>query len=162
MLTLFSVVTSVKDYIEVVHKLVETNKTIDLNSYYDFGAILTYLVICFKNFFKDLISLNWFSNLWSLPIIIPNVASSIICEISVLDGYFHNLFTFLENPISYGNNNIFFYSLEKFTIGLINSLFLCLPTSTSHIITIRRFVVQGLEAGYISGLGTIAGNLIWF
>ena len=161
MLTLFSVVTSVKDYVEIVHKIIETNQNIDLNSYYDFGAILTYLIICFKNFCKDVFSLNWFINLWSLPVIIPNIASSIISEISVLDGYFHNLFTFLENPISYGNNNLLFYSLEKFTIGLINSIFLCLPTSTAHIITIRRFVVQGLEAGYISGLGTIAGNLVW-
>jgi threonine/homoserine/homoserine lactone efflux protein len=161
MLTLFSVLTSVKDYVEIVHKLIETNQTIDLNSYYDFGAILTYLIICFRNLCQDLLSLNWFANLWTLPILIPNIASSIISEVSVLDGYFHNLFTFLENPISYGNNNIFFYSLEKFTIGLVNSIFLCLPTSTAHIITIRRFVVQGLEAGYISGLGTIAGNIVW-
>jgi len=36
-----------------------------------------------------------------------------------------------------------------------------LPTSTAHIITLRRFVMQGLDAGYISGLGTIAGNLFW-
>jgi hypothetical protein len=161
MLTLFSVVTSVKDYVEIVHKLIETNQNIDLNNYYDFGAIVTYLIICFKNLCKDFFSFNWFSNLWTLPILIPTIASSIIGEISVLDGYFHNLFTFLENPISYGNNNILFYSLEKFTIGLINSIFLCLPTSTAHIITIRRFVVQGLEAGYISGLGTIAGNIVW-
>lgn len=161
MLTLFSVLTSVKDYVEITHKLTETNQIIDLNNYYEFGAILTYLIICFKNLCKDLFSLNWFSNLWTLPILIPNIASSIISEVSVLDGYFHNLFTFLENPISYENNNIFFYSLEKFFIGLVNSIFLCLPTSTAHIITLRRFVVQGLEAGYISGLGTIAGNIVW-
>ena len=161
MLTLFSVVTSVKDYIEIVHKLIETNQSFDLNSYYDFGAILTYVIICFKNLCKDILSLNWLVSIWSLPVIVPNIASSIISEVSVLDGYFHNLFTFLENPISYGNNNLFFYGLEKFTIGLVNSVFLCLPTSTAHIITIRRFVVQGLEAGYISGLGTIAGNMVW-
>ena len=130
MITILSVVTSVKDYIEIVHKISETNQTIDFNSYYDFGAILTYLVICWKNFCKDLFSLNWLSNIWSLPVIVPNIAASIISEVSVLDGYFHNLFTFLETPISYGNNNLFFYSLEKFTIGLVNSIFLCLPTST--------------------------------
>ena len=161
MLTVFSVVTSVKDYVEIVHKLIETNQNFDFNNYYDFGSILTYLIISLKNLCQDFFSFNWFSNLWTLPILIPNIASSIIQEISVLDGYFHNLFTFLENPISYGNNNLLFYSLEKFTIGLINSIFLCLPTSTAHIITIRRFVVQGLEAGYISGLGTIAGNIVW-
>ena len=46
-------------------------------------------------------------------------------------------------------------------IGLINSCFFILPTTTAHIITLRRFVMQGLEAGYIAGLGTIAGNIFW-
>ena len=81
MLTLFSVVTSVKDYVEIVHKLIETNQNIDLNNYYDFGAIVTYLIICFKNLCKDFFSFNWFSNLWTLPILIPTIASSIIGEI---------------------------------------------------------------------------------
>ena len=92
---------------------------------------------------------------------IPTIASSMISEISVLDGYFHNAFTFLETPISYGNQNMVWYCLEKFTIGLLNSVFLCLPTSTAHLICFRRFVMQGLEAGYIAGLGTIAGNIVW-
>jgi hypothetical protein len=161
MLTILSLTTSIKEYVEVVHKLVESGANNSIFNYYDLGAILTFIVLGVKQFFIDFFSLNWFQALWSLPIIIPDMASAIISEVSVLDGYFHNAFTFLETPISYGDQNLILYCIEKFTIGLINSLFLCLPTSVAHIITLRRFVMQGIEAGTIAGLGSIAGNMLW-
>nr|ALO21438.1 hypothetical chloroplast RF1 [Golenkinia longispicula] len=161
MYTFLSVVTSVKDYIEIVNKFVESDANLTFHTYFDFGAIITYIIFALKQFIIDLFSLSWISSIWSIPVIVPDIASAMISEISVLDGYFHNVFTFLETPISYGNQNLLFYCLEKFTIGIINSVFLCIPTSTAHIITLRRFVMQGLEAGSISGLGTIAGNVVW-
>nr|ALO63242.1 hypothetical chloroplast RF1 [Chlamydomonas applanata] len=162
MIPILSVVTSVKDYLEVVHKLIEYD-TSNLNiNYSELGAIITYLVISLKNAFVDFLSFSWLNNLWSLPVIIPDISSAMISEISVLDGYFHNAFNFLDTPVSYSQDqNTLISSVEKLTIGILNSLFLFLPTSTAHIITLRRFVMQGLEAGYISGLGTIAGNLLW-
>ena len=163
MFTLLSLVTSIKDYIEVVHKLVETStpNAFEVTSYYDFGAILTYLVLSGKELLSTIFTFKWLQNIGSLPLLVPDIASAMISEISVLDGYFHNAFTFLETPISYGNQNAVFYGIEKFSIGLINSIFLCLPTSTAHIITLRRFVMQGIEAGYLAGLGTLAGNMLW-
>lgn len=163
MFTLLSLVTAVKDYIEVVHKLVETNSSneFEILSYNDLGAIVTYIVMSAKDMLWSFLTFKWLQNVTLLPFIIPNVASAMISEISVLDGYFHNAFTFLETPISYGNQNFLVYGIEKFSIGLVNSLFLFLPTSVSHIITLRRFVMQGLEAGYLAGLGTMAGNLVW-
>ena len=168
MITVLSMITAVKDYVEVVHKLIETDslnivsaKNQTINSYNDFGAILTYFVLVVKEFLGDFIRLKWFQSIYSFPVIIPNIASAMISEISVLDGYFHNVFTFLETPISYGNQNFLFSCIEKFSIGILNSLFLFLPTSTAHLICLRRFVMQGLEAGYIAGLGTIAGNMVW-
>jgi hypothetical protein len=163
MFTILSLVTSVKDYIEIVHKLVETNPSnnFGVDNYYDFGAILTYLVLSGKELLGSILTFKWLQNIASLPLIIPDVASSMLSEISVLDGSIHNSFRFLETPISYGNQNALFYGIEKFGIGLVNSIFLCIPTSTAHIITLRRFVMQGLEAGYLAGLGTLAGNLIW-
>jgi hypothetical protein len=159
-------VTAVKDYVEIVHKLVETdslniNMESVLTSYSNFGAIVTYSVLLIKQFLIDIFSFNWLQSIYSFPVIVPNIASAMISEISVFDGYFHNAFTFLETPISYGNQNVIFYCLEKFSIGILNSLFLFLPTSTAHLICLRRFVMQGLEAGYIAGLGTIAGNIVW-
>lgn len=163
MFVTLSLVTSVKDYIEIVHKVVETNasNSVDLGSYYDFGSILTYLILSGKDFLWGLFTFKWLQNITALPLLVPEVSKAMLSEISVLDGYFHNAFSFLETPISYGNQNTLFYGIEKFSIGLINSIFLCLPTSTAYIITLRRFVMQGLEAGYLAGLGTLAGNILW-
>lgn len=166
MFTLISLVTSIKDYVEITHKLLESDNlwhNITSQTYFDFGAILTYLVLTFKKFFTDFVTFNWIQKIWGLHLIIPEITKSMISEISVLDGYFHNAFTFLETPISYDpQNNIFTLRyLEKFSIGVLNSLFLFFPTSIAHIISLRRFIMQGVEAGYISGLGTLAGNLIW-
>jgi hypothetical protein len=161
MFTTMSLVTSIKDYIEVVHKLIETDPNFKITTYYDFGSFMTFTILAGKEFILNFFSFQWFSKFWSIPTLIPDIASAMISEISVFDGSFQNTQTLLESPISYGNNNFFIYCLEKFMIGLLNSVFLCLPTSLAHIITLRRFVMQGLEAGFLSGLGTIAGNIVW-
>jgi hypothetical protein len=161
MISILSLVTSVKDYVEIIHKLIETDSNFKISNYSDLGPVITYIIITLKEFFFDIISLNWLKTIWDLPIIIPDINSAMISEISVLDGYFHNAFNFLDKPISYGQTNIAIYSLEKFSVGLINSLFLCIPTGTTHLITIRRFLMQGLEAGYLAGLGSICGNILW-
>jgi hypothetical protein len=173
-LTIMSLVTSVKDYVEITHKLIEFEP---LKNYTELGALFTYLIVSLGNVIKEIFSFSIFKNAWSIPIIIPDIASAMISEVSVLDGYFHSAFTFLETNINSanpgynagtpfgltdsGSSNTGMLILEKFFIGLINSFFLFLPTSTSHLITLRRFVMQGLEAGYISGLGTLAGNFLW-
>ena len=43
MFTILSLVTGVKDYVEIVHKLIETNtsNSFEIDNYYDFGAIFT-------------------------------------------------------------------------------------------------------------------------
>jgi hypothetical protein len=179
MITVLSLVTSVKDYIEIAHKFVETQNTAGINSsqglfgltdYTEFGAILTYVVLSLKSLFFSFFSFSWLQNIWNLPLIVPDIASAMISEISVFDSFFTNSFSFLEsglnssNPIGTASGSAgqtFMYGFEKFIIGFFNSFFLFLPTSTSHLITLRRFVMQGLEAGYIAGLGTIAGNFVW-
>jgi hypothetical protein len=94
---------------------------------------------------------------------VPDVSSAMISEISVLDGNLHNSFNLLDLDLGgkYGEQNGIVYGFEKLVLGLINSCFFIIPTSAAHIITLRRFVMQGLEAGYIAGLGTIAGNIFW-
>ncbi len=186
MITVLSLVTSVKDYIEIAHKFIETQSINSLDTsvikentsflgiqdYTEFGAICTYLVLSIKEFLTRFLSFSWLSQVWNLPLIVPDIASAMISEISVLDGYFTNAFAFLETgtsladtakPIISSADKIepFIFGFEKFITGFINSFFLFLPTSTSHLIILRRFVMQGLEAGYIAGLGTIAGNFLW-
>lgn len=155
--TFMSLVTSVKDYVEITHKLIEIEP---LKNYTEFGAVFTYFIFSIGEFFKNFFSFSFLNNIWSIPIIIPDIASAMISEVSVLDGYFHNAFTFLETSVNTATNPSLVI-FEKFVIGIINSLFLILPTSTSHLITLRRFVMQGLEAGYMAGLGTLAGNFLW-
>jgi len=155
--TLMSLVTIVKDYVEITHKLIEIEP---LKNYTEYGAVFTYFIFSIGDFFKHVFSFSLFKNIWSIPMIIPDIASSMISEISVIDSYNHNAFTFLETNLKTSTNpNLVIF--EKFMIGLINSLFLILPTSTSHLITLRRFVMQGLEAGYMASLGTLTGNLLW-
>ena len=161
MITIFSLVTSVKDYVEVVHKIIESDNKFQITDYSDLAPLITYFVITLKELILSFISFNWLKNIWDLPIIVPEISSAMISEISVLDGVLHNSFNFLDKPISYSESNLLISNLEKFSIGLINSLFLFIPTSAAHIITIRRFLMQGLEAGYLSGLGSIAGNILW-
>jgi hypothetical protein len=161
MVPFLSLVTSMKDYIEVVHKLLETDAHFSLSSYSDFGSVFTFFVLTGKEFFQNILSFHWFKNFWSLPTLVPDIASSLLSEISVFDGSFQTAQTFLESPFSYGNQNFLILCLEKFMIGFLNSLFLCFPTSVSHLITLRQFVMQGVEAGFLSGLGTLVGNIVW-
>nr|AYQ94896.1 hypothetical chloroplast RF1 [Microspora sp. UTEX LB472] len=160
-----SLVTSVKDYIEVVHKLLESDpQNYEIKTYNDLGALLSYLILIGKQFLSGFFRFDWLASLnqiRSFPNVVPDIASAAISEISVLDSYFHNAFSLLEKPIFYGDQNLLFYSLEKFSIGLLNSFFLFLPTSTASLISFRRFFVQGIEAGYFSGLGTLLGSLLW-
>nr|YP_009184958.1 hypothetical chloroplast RF1 [Hafniomonas laevis]ALO63079.1 hypothetical chloroplast RF1 [Hafniomonas laevis] len=160
MYTLLSLTVSIKDYIEIMHQLIAVDATTNIKSYMDIGPILVYLVLSIKQLVVTLFSFNWLQNLWTLPVIVPDIASAMISEISVFDGYFHTAFTFLDNP-SVPATSIMTVSFQKLLIGLANSLFLCLPTSVAHIITLRRFLIQGLEAGYYSGLGVVTGNVFF-
>jgi len=61
MLTLFSLVTSVKDYFEVLHKLSAYENTFFF-SYSDLGPILISFVFSVKDFFLSFLSLSWFKS----------------------------------------------------------------------------------------------------
>ena len=113
MISILSLVTSVKDYVEIVHKLIESDSSFKITNYEDLGPILTYVIISLKELFVNFISLNWLKSIWDLPILIPDISSAMVSEISVLDGYFHNAFNFLDTPLSYGETNGVVYSLEK-------------------------------------------------
>jgi len=158
----------VKDYIEVVHKLIETSPShvLQHSTYTDSLTILSFGLSSFKQLCINFLSFEWLKQLWYFPIIVPEIATSMMEEISVLDGNFHNLLTFLDKPIAVGNEVYGNYYLpltcfEKIFTGLINSLFIWLPTSTATFICFRRFIMQGVEAGYSAALGTMAASLFW-
>jgi len=158
----------VKDYIEVVHKLIETSPNIVLphSNYTDALTILNFGLSTLKQFCSNFLSFEWLKQLWYFPIIVPEIATSMMEEISVLDGNFHNILTFLDKPIAVGNQiyGDFYLPLtcfEKIFTGLVNSLFIWIPTSTATFLCFRRFIMQGVEAGYAAALGTMAASLFW-
>jgi hypothetical protein len=53
MIPILSVVTSVKDYVEIVHKLIESDSSYKITNYDDLGPIITYMVITLKEFFLE-------------------------------------------------------------------------------------------------------------
>nr|UCS09674.1 hypothetical chloroplast RF1 [Oedocladium prescottii] len=162
-----SLVTVIKDYIEIVHKIIETSPgyIVQHTNYTDLTTLYFYLINTVKHLFTDIFSLELFQKIAAFPIIVPSIADSMISEISVLDGTFHNVFTFLDAPLekvfSTKNDFIIVSCLEKFFIGLFNSIFLWLPTSAATFLCLRRFVMQGMEIGYIAAIGTMTANIFW-
>lgn len=160
MFPFLSLTVAIKDYLEIIHQLIALDAASNIKNYTEIGPVLVYIIVSLKQFILSILSLNWLQNLWTLPIIVPDITSAMISEISVLDGYFHTAFSFLDNP-TIATTSIISVSFQKLIVGFGNSLFLCLPTSVAHIITLRRFLIQGLEAGYISGLGVVSGNIFF-
>ena len=158
----------VKDYIEVVHKLIETSPShvLQHSTYNDSLTIINFGLSTFKQFCSNFFSFEWLKQLWYFPIIVPEIATSMMEEISVLDGNFHNILSFLDKPVAVGNEIYGDYYLpltcfEKIFTGLVNSLFIWIPTSTATFLCFRRFIMQGVEAGYAAALGTMAATVFW-
>nr|YP_764394.1 hypothetical chloroplast RF1 [Stigeoclonium helveticum]Q06SH2.1 RecName: Full=Uncharacterized membrane protein ycf78; AltName: Full=RF1; AltName: Full=ycf1 [Stigeoclonium helveticum]ABF60203.1 hypothetical chloroplast RF1 [Stigeoclonium helveticum] len=158
----------VKDYIEVVHKLIETSPShvLQHSTYNDSLTIINFGLSTLKQLCSNFFSFEWLKQLWYFPIIVPEIATSMMEEISVLDGNFHNILSFLDKPVAVGNEIYGDYYLpltcfEKIFTGLVNSLFIWIPTSTATFLCFRRFIMQGVEAGYAAALGTMAATVFW-
>jgi hypothetical protein len=99
------------------------------------------------NFF----SFEWVREVSQFQIFVPKVSESILRETFFLENY---------NPI-----HIIFdtYNLNtnKFFIGFLNGFFLSLPFSCSHLIFLRRLLVQGRVAGISASLGNICGQILF-
>ena len=142
-----SLITIIKDYIDLLNNVYDslsgdvTLQQLILQTFlYVFSSIKVLIIY--------LVSFQWLRDLAYLPILIPQISTTILKENYFLDTPLSNFFTLLETP-TYDNN--------KFIIGFLNSFFLCLPLSTTHLISIRRLLIQGVPAGIISSIGTILG-----
>nr|ANB40194.1 hypothetical chloroplast protein RF1 [Koshicola spirodelophila] len=165
-------ITALKDYVEVVHKLVETAPLYILkhDTYTDTITALTYLFSNFKLFFLEAKDSLAQLNVWSLPITIPELSRSMLSELSVLNksdniSLSHILLdSFKTDSLHQGKIELAVTAktmLEKFVIGFLNSFFLWIPTSAATFFCLRRFIMQGVEAGYAAAIGTLSANLFW-
>ncbi len=151
-----SLMTAVKDYMQIVHTVVETQSNSPLNLYWDGGAILTYVILSLKKIVENLLTFHWLSELAGLPQMVPEITDSLVSGVSV----FSSSLGVLDSPLLQSSNAVSM-GFEKLLIGVLNSVFLCLPSSISHVIIFRRFVIQGIPSGRAAAYGTIVGNLTW-
>lgn len=143
-----SIVSSIRDYVEFLNTLsdsfgnqITSSKFITETCYY---FLKTFQYSVFYIF-----SLEWLRDFTLLPITIPQVSRAIFSEHFFLESPGKVFFEFLEIP-SLDEN--------KFILGFFNSFFLTLPITVTHIIAVRRLLIQGIPAGFFSFLGYLVGQ----
>jgi hypothetical protein len=146
-----SLVTAIKDYIDLINNVYDSLSD-NFTFQHIFQQSFIYIYGSIKYLVYYLVSFQWLRDFCYLPLLVPQLSTSILKETFFLENPTAGFFTFLETP-GYINN--------KFLIGLLNSFFLSLPISAAHIICARRLLIQGIPAGVAAGLGNILGQL-WF
>jgi hypothetical protein len=146
-----SFVSAVRDYVEVLNNVSDS-----LGSGFSFANWLSetfvYIIKTLQYCIIYILSFHWIRDFSLLPVVIPQISSSIFRETFFLETPSKVFFEFLEIP-SLDQN--------KFILGLFNSLFLTLPISVTHIISIRRLLIQGIPAGFFSIGGYILGQCLF-
>lgn len=141
----------IRDYIELLNTVYDSFSN-DINLQKLFQETILYFAQTIKFIFFYLVTFQWFRDIIYLPIIIPEISSSIFKENFFLQSPLENTFNLFEIPI---------FSSNRFLIGFLNSFFLALPISCSHLIYARRFLIQGNIAGIAAGLGNIFGQIFF-
>ena len=138
-------ISTIRDYLDVLSGILNTS-----HSYFDIVKV-TFL-FCFQSciaFVQYIVTFGWFRDIMYLPILIPKCQQLILSEHFFYEDLNLNFFQTLVS-----SNGVF----GLFILGFLNSLFCCLPLSTTHLLAIRRLFVQGLVAGIASTVGIIVGQ----
>ena len=159
-----ALITILKDYLSALHDAqmsyyVPTPR-IEILEHIKIITILRetpgYLFLSIKQSFFDLITFQWLSNLAYFPSFIPKIQSSVLNETLIVEKPFSTILTFPYKPtLTLGGEE------NKLLAGFLNSFFLSLPISTSHILTLRRYLIFGVGPGAMAALGTILGQLFF-
>jgi hypothetical protein len=146
-----SFVSATRDYFEILNNISNS-----------FGTDFTFNKFIIESFFYFLksveaaffylLSFQWLRDFTLLPIIVPQNSSSVFKETFFLETPSKLFFNFLEIPT---------FSQNTFLVGFLNSIFLTLPISITHIISIRRLLIQGIPAGVFSIGGYILGQILF-
>ncbi len=146
-----SIVSVIKDSVEVLNNTYDSVSG-ELTIFQLIQEIFIYTVLTIKNSIFYFLSFQWIRDFTLLPVIIPQISNSIFQENFFLEKPFSMVFSFLEIPA---------YSKDKLFIGFLNSFFLTLPITTSHIIAIRNLLVKGSLAGINSFSGIVFGQWVF-
>nr|AWX53377.1 Ycf1 [Halochlorococcum sp. NIES-1838] len=148
---------ALKDYIDILDNL--SSVFSDHFSVLVFvKSLFFYFVNSLKLVFVYLISFKWLTDFIELPALFKHQ------YVAILDGK-----NFFEQSFETELDKNFFLFLsdsslnsKNFGTGFINSLFLALPFSVAHMLTIRAFLINGLPAGISAATGTIIGQTVFF
>lgn len=136
----------IRDYLDVLSGILNIS-----HSYFDIVKVT--LVFCGQSlihFFQYLITFGWFRDIMYLPILLPKYQQLVLSE----RFFYEDLNVEFFQHLADSSNGIFGACI----LGFLNSLFCCLPLSTTHLLAIRRLFVQGMVAGVASTAGIILGQ----
>lgn len=143
-----SIVSSIRDYVDFLNTLSDS-----LGNQFTSSKFITetcfYFLKTLQYSVSYIFTFQWLRDFSLLPVAIPQLIEPIFSESLSLQSPAKIFFEFLEIP-----------SLEqnKFILGFFNSFFLTLPITVTHIITLRRLIIQGIPAAFFSFLGFIIGQ----
>lgn len=146
-----SFISGIRDYIELLNSVYDSLAgDITIQTFLKQSLIFSFETLKYSLIY--ILSFQWLRDFIYSPILIPKISNSIFTENLFFTDPLSNVFHFLE--ISGINSN-------KFFVGFFNSFFLSLPISCAHLISIRRFFIQGTAAGIASSLGNIFGQVLF-
>ena len=148
-------ISTIRDYLDILTALLSSSA--DGANTAPFLDVIkaTFLFFCqsFFGFFQYLLTFGWFRDIMYLPVLIPKWQQSVLSEHFFFEDINIEFFTSLSSESSLSPGIMGFFSL-----GFLNSLFCCLPLSTTHLLAVRRLFVQGVVAGIASTAGIIVGQ----
>ena len=146
-----SFVSVVRDYVEVLNNITDSfTNGIPINEF--ITETIFYFLRTGQYLFIWVFTFQWLRDFTLLPIIVPQTLGSILKETFVLENPSNIFFSFLEMPSLYKNS---------FLLGFFNSLFLTLPFSIIHILTLRRLFIKGAPAAIFSISGYLVGQWVF-
>ena len=146
-----SFATTIRDYVEVLNNISDTlGNNFTVNNF--LSESFFYVLKTLQCWFLYLVTFQWIRDFTLLPIVLPQLSSAIFKETFFLETPSKVFFEFLEIPDL--NQN-------KFLLGFFNSLFLSLPISVVHILSIRRLLIKGIPSGVYSIGGYAAGQILF-
>lgn len=136
----------IRDYLDVLSGILNIS-----HSYFDIVKVtLVFFGQSLIHFFQYLITFGWFRDIMYLPILLPKYQQLVLSE----RFFYEDLNVEFFQHLADSSNGIFGACI----LGFLNSLFCCLPLSTTHLLAIRRLFVQGMVAGVASTAGIILGQ----
>ena len=162
-----SLATSIKEFSDILNQISTANELNGTFSYLTF--LQEFFLFSIKNLVGAILyifSFNWLKDFSYLPLLAPQLNPSSYFEDSYFEDplshiiSFSRLPTLLEHGSSFGARTAG-YGTEQLISGFINSFFFSLPFSLPHLISMKRFLSQGVSAGVSSVLGIIAAHSLF-